>query len=103
MYNIKFMFDYGADSCLWGTKNEGLLPMQRFPISKTLMEKLKNLSVEYNSILNWDDPASGFIWTSDQIEDFRIRAQHAYDDLVSELGEQYQIQNCIDLSLGIKD
>jgi len=103
MYTIKFMFDYGADSCLWDTKDEGLLSMNRFPISKELVENLERLSVEYNSILNWDDPASGFVWTSEQIENFRVRAQHAYDNLVSELGEQYQIQNLINLSLGIKN
>lgn len=103
MYTVKFMFDYCADSCLWGTEDEGLLSMQSFPISKALREKLESLSKEYGSILNWDDPASGFVWTSEQIENFRVRAQRAYDDLTAELGEEYQIQNCIDLSLGIVD
>lgn len=103
MYKIKFMFDYGADSCLWGTKDEGLLSMERFPISKELMDKLESLSIEFNSILNWDDPASGFVWTSEQIENFRVRAQQAYDELTSELGEEYEIQNLIHLSLGLKD
>lgn len=103
MYDFKFMFDYGADSCLWGTKDEGLLPLQSFPISKALTEKLESLSREYNSILNWDDPASGFVWTSEQIEDFRIRALSAYDELLSELGGKYRIQNCINLSLGVEE
>lgn len=103
MYKVKFMFDYCADSCLWGTKDEGLLSLVRFPISKELMDKLESLSIEFNSILNWDDPASGFVWTSKQIENFRSRAQQAYDELVSELGETYEIQNLINLSLGLKD
>lgn len=101
MYTVKFMFDYGADSCLWGTEDEGLLSMQSFPISRALREKLEGLSAEYNSILNWDDPAAGFVWTAEQIEEFRMRAQRAYDDLAAELGGQYQIQNGIHLSLGI--
>ena len=103
MHRIKFMFDYGAYSCLWGTKDEGLLPMERFPISKELMETLEDLSLKYNSILNWEDPASGFVWTSEQIENFRSRAQQAYDELVSEIGETYEIQNLINLSLGLKN
>lgn len=102
MDTIKFMFDYGADSCLWGTEGEGLLSLERFPISEALMEKLECLSIEFNSILNWDDPASGFVWTQEQIENFRVRAQQAYDNLVSELGEQYSVQNLINLSLGLK-
>ena len=103
MNSIKFMFDYCADSCLWGTKGEGLLAMESFPISTELVETMESLSLEYNSILNWDDPASGFVWTSEQIEDFRSRAQQAYDQLTSELGETYEIQNLINFSLGLKD
>ena len=69
----------------------------------SIKRTLEGLSKEYDSILNWDDPASGFVWTSEQIENFRMRAQRAYGDLVSELGEEDQIQNSIDLSLGIVD
>ena len=83
--------------------DEGLLSMQSFPISKAVRDKLEGLSKEYDSILNWDDPASEFVWTSEQIENFRMRAQRAYGDLVSELGEEDQIQNSIDLSLGRAD
>ena len=36
---IQFMFDYGADECLWDI-NEGLLNMESFPISKALIEQL---------------------------------------------------------------
>lgn len=97
------MFDYSAYSCLWGVNDEGILPLERFTISKELKEALESLSLEYNSILNWDDPASGFVWTSEQIEDFRSRAQQAYDQLTSELGETYEIQNLINFSLGLKD
>lgn len=97
------MFDYGANSCLWGVNGEGLLSLERFPISKELMDKLESLSIEFNSILNWDDPASGFVWTSEQIENFRLRAQQAYDELKSELGEKYEIENWIHISLGLKD
>ena len=103
MYKIKFMFDYDACSCLWGGNDEGILPLERFPISKELIETLESLSLEYNSILNWEDPASGFVWTLEQIEAFRSRAQQAYDELTSELGEKYEIQNLINLSLGIKE
>lgn len=102
MYKLKFMFDYCANSCLWGTEGEGLLSLNHFPISKKLAETLEGLSIEYNSILNWDDPADGFVWTAEQIENFRLRAQDAYDKLNSELGEKYEIQNLINLSLGLK-
>lgn len=100
-YNIKFMFDYCASSCLW-SDYEGVLPLEAFPISKELMKTLKDLSLEYDSILNWDDPASGFVWTAEQIEDFRSRAQQAYDQLIAELGDTYEVRNHINRCLGLE-
>lgn len=41
MFKIKFQFDYGADSCLWDTEGEGLLLMERLPISEALIEKAR--------------------------------------------------------------
>lgn len=98
---IRFLFDYGAYSCLWGENGEGLLSMDSFLISRELRDTLERLSVEYNSILNWDDPASGFVWTAEEIENFRARAQQAYEELVSQLGDTYQVRNQIALSLGL--
>ncbi len=100
MHHIKFMFDYCADSCLWGMNGEGVLSLENFPISIELINTLEGLSVEYNSILNWDDPASGFVWTDHQIEEFRERAQKAYDHLCDQLGEAYTVENWINVSLG---
>ena len=100
-YNIKFMFDYCASSCLW-SDYEGVLPLETFPISKELMGTLKDLSLEYDSILNWDNPASGFVWTAEQIEDFRSRAQQAYDQLIAELGDTYEVRNHINRCLGFE-
>ena len=100
---MKFMFDYCANSCLWGVNGEGVLPLESFPISKGLMEVLKGLCLEYNSTLNWEDPATGFVWASKQIENFRLRAQHAYEALLSEIGDTYEMQNLIDLSLGLEN
>lgn len=100
-YNIKFMFDYCASSCLW-SDYEGVLPLEAFPISKELMGTLKDLSLEYDSILNWDDPASGLVWTAEQIEDFRSRAQQACDQLIAELGDAYEVRNHINRCLGLE-
>ncbi len=45
----------------------------------------------------------GFVWTSEQLKNFRMRAQRADGELVSELGEEYQIRNRLHLSLGIME
>ncbi len=100
--DIRFMFDYGALSCLWDNKEGSVLPLEDFPISKELLITLESLSFEFDSILNWDDPAAGFVWTTEQIENFRSRAKQAYKELIAQLGDEYKVENCIDLSLGIK-
>ncbi|MBE5888281.1 MAG: hypothetical protein E7283_05515 [Lachnospiraceae bacterium] len=102
MYKIKFMFDYCASSCLW-SDSAGVLPLEEFLISEELKKVLRDLCLEYDSILNWDNPASGFVWTLEQVEDFRSRAQQAYDQLIDELGELYEVRNLINKCLGIKN
>ena len=94
------MFDYSAMTCLWG--NEGAVGLEQFPISAALVDKLKKMCIEFDTIINLDDPKAGFVWTAEQIEDFRSRAHRAYDEMMTELGETYNIRNCVDLSLGIK-
>ncbi|MBO5211317.1 MAG: hypothetical protein J6B80_05245 [Clostridia bacterium] len=96
------MFDYCAGSCIWGMNGEGLLSLEKFPISNKLKNKIEELSNEFDSILNWDDPAAGFVWSKEQIADFRLRANAVYDELVAALGEDYTVENWIDISLGIK-
>jgi len=94
MEKIWFLFDYCADSCLWGTET-GLLPLERFPISNELKTALLALCREYDTCLNWNDPASGLVWTEEQSESFHRRAQAAYDALVKELGSAWEIENKI--------
>ena len=96
------MFDYCASSCLW-SDYEGVLSLEGFPISKELKKVLRDLCLEYDSILNWDDPTSGFVWTLEQIEGFRSRAQQAYDQLIVELGESYEVRNLINQCLELKN
>lgn len=99
---IKFMFDYCADSCIWTVNREaenkygeGIIPLEKLFISDDLANKIKALCTEYNSSLNWEEPSLGTVWSSEQIESFRTRAQMAYNELVNELGQGFEIQNLI--------
>lgn len=98
MEKIRFMFDYCASSCLWG--GEGVLPLENFPISDGLKATLRALCREYDACLNWNDPASGTVWTEAQWESFRMRALSAYDALTAELNGVVQVQNDLHLSIG---
>ncbi len=103
---VKFMFDYGANSCLWAVDceavnklGEGVIPLSKISVSNDLKETIECLCREYDSSLNWDDPTAGTPWTSQQIESFRERAVRAYNDFVNEVRDWLEVQNYIDLCL----
>ena len=108
MYILKFMFDYGANyNCLW-TVNEaamerfgtGSLDINCFPLSSDTKAKIGKLCEEFQTILNWDEPQSGLIWSKEQKEKFRIKAFAVYNQVVAELGDEFEVENWIDHCIG---
>ncbi len=103
---VKFMFDYGADSCIWQVNDAakerfgyGLLNLEYFNLPANFHNELIGLCKEYNTILDWDVPQNGFIWTDEQIENFRQRAQAAYDKFVMYTADDITVENWIKISL----
>ena len=103
---VKFMFDYGADSCIWAVNHyavnqlgEGIIPLNKMAVSDALKRTIEDLCEEYDSFLNWENPTAGTTWTVQHIESFRTRALDAYRALVNELGEGFEVQNFIDMCL----
>ncbi len=100
---IKFMFDYCADSCIWSINKEAeerfggyLIDIDKFPISNSLKQELINLSNEYDTRLNWDEPQAGIVWSKEQIEDFKKRALNAYNQFVASIDDDIVVENWID-------
>lgn len=100
---IKFMFDWGADhTCIWSVNKEseekfgeGVLSLERFPLSNELKTEIQNLCTEYQTALNWDEPQAGIVWSKEQIEDFRARALIAYNQFVNSIGDDIVVENGI--------
>lgn len=108
MYIIKFMFDYGEIyNCLW-TVNEaamehfgiGALPIDAFPLSSDTKTKIGELCEEFQTILNWDEPQAGLVWSKEQKEKFRVKAFAVYNQVVAELGNEFEVENWIDRCIG---
>jgi hypothetical protein len=57
---------------------------------------------EYDTCLNWDNPADVTPWTLQQIESFRSRATSLYNRLVCELGQGIKIENRVDADLDFR-
>lgn len=75
----------------------------KLPISKELVSKLKDLELEYGTILDWSDPGKGFIWTRAQEKSFLERADQAYEELKAELSPDFLIDNLVRESIGYGD
>ena len=107
MYSIKFMFEWAADeSCIWSNSIEtcekigaGLLNLDSFPISSELKQKIVSLCKEFQTALNWDEPQSDLLWSKAKIESFKNRAQIVYNEFVSAVGNEFEVENWIEKSI----
>ena len=104
MFIIKFMFDWGAnDTCIWSVNKEaeeqigdGILGLEHFSLSNELKSTIENLCTEYQTALNWNEPQAGIIWSKEQIDDFKSRAEVAYQQFVASINVDIIVENWID-------
>ena len=97
-YTIKFMFDWGSDSCVWSTNDAAksiygyCIAISALPISDELKTQLNNLVVKHDEALNWDEPNGDLLWSAKQIRDFLMSAKETYLRLCVELGLEYAVE-----------
>lgn len=95
---LRFSFDFG-DICLWGMNDSAkkqfgyAIESSSLPFSRQLMDKLNGLQEEFGTILDWEDPASGCIWTEQHKLDFLERANEVCREIQQELGSEFEIIN----------
>ena len=98
-YQIRYFFEWGLDTCLWAdndmTREKYGYPilLSDLPLSPAFVSELERLCSEFQNGLNWDDPAAPSPWSNSRRADFLRRAEAAYDQLVRELGSEFQVQN----------
>ena len=99
-YQIRYFFEWGLDTCLWAdndmTREKYGYPilLSDLPLSPAFVSELERLCSEFQTGLNWDDPA--MLVSARRLDvaaDFLRRAEAAYDQLVRELGSEFQVQN----------
>ncbi len=88
MKQIRFFFDWGACHCLWD--DEGLMNYDGL-VSESLCAMLTDMATEFQTALNWADPAGPSPWSQARRADFVRRAKIAYQQLCAELGDQYEV------------
>lgn len=99
-YKIKYMFDWGSGACLWSCNKEAkekfgdypIEDLEKLPVSAELRNELEYLIPEHDKALNWDDPGGDLLWNVQQVTQFKQRAAQAYEQLVPELGSDFQAE-----------
>lgn len=99
-YRIKYMFDWGSGVCLWSDNSEAkekfgdypIEDLEKLPVSAELREELEYLITEHDKALNWEDPGGDLLWNVQQVTQFKQRAAQAYEQLVHELGSDFDVE-----------
>ena len=96
-YEMKMMFDWGSDSCIWSTNDAALqlygtsVLLDQLPISYQLKAMLNRLIIRHDQALDWECPQNDLLWNEKQIKSFEKEVIAAYKQLCVELGENYEI------------
>lgn len=95
MYELRFFFDAGSGICLW-SKNDAArekfgYPVQlaELPISESLAHDLDALIGEYDTFLDWSDPAGPSPRSKDEWDAFHRCADALLNRLITELGDDF--------------
>ena len=94
---IRFMFDWTCESPLWADDLEVMdelnnpVDLNLLAISEELKTELRELCIEHDGFLNWNDPASGLVGSSAEWKEFSLRAYTAFRKVRDELKDQYNI------------
>ncbi len=96
-YQMKYMFDWAASTCLWGMNDAAVnrfgctVDISKLPLSGKLITYLNDLIERHDKALNWDNPTDNLSWTEEEQEKFRKEALIGYNEVCSELGDDFEI------------
>ena len=94
------MFDWGSGVSLWSSNDKAkekfgdypIEEIEKLPVSAEPREVLEYFITEHDKALNWDDPGGDLLWNDQQVTQFKQRAAQAYEQLVHELGSDFQAE-----------
>lgn len=97
MYRARFFFDAGSGTVLWSANDEARdrfdypIELDRLPVSSGLRAELVRLVEEYDTSLDWDDPAGPSPWSAERCDRFTKAVRSARARLQVELREDWEI------------
>ncbi|NET61258.1 MAG: hypothetical protein F6K47_35560 [Symploca sp. SIO2E6] len=98
---IKLMPDYGCYPLWWAEGNLiGNIDPATLPLSKETVKRLLDWATTCSQTLNWEDPASGSGFASQEAEEeFEPEGMSLWNQLQEELAEDYEVLYFSDVHL----
>jgi hypothetical protein len=104
--HFHFYFDYfsspfwPADSATWDKWREPLGHQRHeiLPLTAETVRSCEELSLWYDSVLNWSDPGNGLLWDRAENERFLVAARELFQRAQAELGEDFELIDRLDLN-----
>ncbi|OJU13685.1 MAG: hypothetical protein BGN88_06570 [Clostridiales bacterium 43-6] len=102
-YKLKFRFEWGG-YCIWANNDDARndfgypIHVDELPISDRLKKLLLELENEHDTSLNWEYPPDPSAWSDEQFDSFGTRSKDAYNMLVKELGDDFEVEYCVSLN-----
>lgn len=103
-YRFRYWYEWGCGEtycpCLWScddyTKEAFgyVVDINALPISDKLKHMIFELGKKHDAALDWDYPPDPLLWTKEEEDAFYKGAHEAYDMLIKELGNEYEIEYC---------
>ena len=82
---LRFAFDAGSGTVLWGPADLAALPL-----SDGLRAELASLAAQYDESLNWDYPPDPGPWREARCARFNADARDALERVRAELGQEVE-------------
>ena len=97
-YTLRFFYEWGdGGECLWPTNKAALerfgygSPIEEFPLSPETHKRVREIGEWYQTSLNWEYPPDPGPWRQAECDRFNAAVRILFDDLVKELGPDFEI------------
>lgn len=96
-YRLRFFIEWGPPAYLWAGDNYtqgafGSGPIQDIlPLSDTLKNRGHQLADWFQDSLNWSYPLHPGLWRQAECDQFKGAVRTFFEDLKTELGENYEL------------
>ena len=99
-YRFNFWFEWWADTAFLPANaaarrefGDGFVEPELLPLTDETIEQIHLLANWHDDYLDWEDLSAPSLWRQDECDSFNASAKQIYDQVVEELGEDFEVVN----------